>query len=266
MLKESARQIIRKSLAGLRQPVRLVLFTSDVGCDACPGARELAAAIKDASPKVVLETYDLTMDRDKSQEYGVKRVPAFVVQGQGVRSVTFSGSVEDIALMLLLDVIVGVAEGRVWFPGQVLGPLGMIQREVAVQVLIENDCSLCRPVAETAIGLALSSRFVSTEIIMADEFPDLLAKHRIKVLPYTIFGPKLHLEGHVTESMFLEMLFHAEGKGGEPDRRCAVCSTPSPDVICSSCRAKIQAEAVDYKRKGEHLHERGSAVEGGHHH
>jgi len=142
----------------------------------------------------------------------------------------------------------------------------MIQREVAVQVLIENDCNLCRPVAETAIGLALSSRFVSTEIIMADEFPELLAKHRIKVLPYTIFGPKLHLEGHVTESMFLEMLFHAEGKGGESDRRCAVCGGPSPDVICSSCRTKIQAEAVDHKRKGEHLHERGSAAEGGHHH
>jgi hypothetical protein len=265
MLKESARQLIGQSLAGLRRPVKLILFTSDVNCDACPAARELAAAIRAASPRVVLETYDLTMDRDKSQEYAVTRAPAFVVQGPGVRSVTFSGSVEDVALVLLLDAIAGVSDDREWFPGQVLGPLAMLSKPVSVQVLIENDCNLCRPVAETAIGLALSSRYVATEIIMADEYPELLSRYRVKVLPYTIFGPKLHLDGHVTESMFLEMLFQAEGKGAEAERRCMVCGTPSGDVICTACKTRIQAEAVDHKRKGEHLHERGSAAEGHRH-
>lgn len=259
MLKDSARQIINTMVKEIRNPVRLVLFTSDVNCDACPGALELASAIKAASPKIVLETYDITMDRDKSQEYGVKRAPSFVVQGHGVRFAAFSGAVEDVALMLLLDTIKAVSEGRDWFPSEVTDPLGMLNAPASVQVLIESDCSLCRPVAETAIGLALSSRFVSTEIIVADEYPELLSRHRVKVLPYTIFGPKLHLEGHVTESTFLEMLFQAQGRGAEAERRCIVCGKPSGEVICTGCKTRIQAEAVEHKRKGEQLHERGSA-------
>jgi hypothetical protein len=128
-------------------------------------------------------------------------------------------------------------------------------------VLLENDCSLCRPVAETAIGLALANKLVSTEIIVADDYPEFLAKHKIKILPYTLFGPKLHLDGHVTESTFLEMIFRAEGEKGISDRRCIVCGQTSPDLICQSCKTKIQAEAVNHKQKGERLHDTGTIVE-----
>ena len=266
MIKESALQLIRDSVSGLKQPVRLVLFTSDVNCDQCDHVRELAQAIKTASPKIAFETYDLTMDRDKTTEYGVQRVPSLIVQGPGIRSVAFSGAVEGVSLILLLDAINGIANGRAWFPDSVTSTLRMLERPVVVRVILDNDCTLCRPVAETAVGLALSNRLVSTEIIVADDYPELLAKHKVKILPYTLFGAKLHLEGHVPESTFLEMIFYASGKGAEPDKRCMVCGSASPEIICGSCKTRIQAEAVNHKRRDERAQERGSTMESKHHH
>jgi len=265
MLKENTQQIIRESLTDINQPVRLVVMTGEKGCEICPETVEIARAIKAAAPKIALEIYDFTMDRDKSEEYGIKQIPSFVVESQDGRTVTFSGALEGISLVLLLDVIASIAAGRAWFPERISSTLKLLVNEVPVQVLLENDCSLCRPVAETAIGLALSNKLVSTEIIVADDYPELLAKHRIKILPYTLFGPKLHLEGHVSESTFLEMIFKAEGEKVISDRQCIVCGLASPDLICHSCKTKIQAEAVNHKRKDEKVQDRGSAM-GSHNH
>lgn len=260
MLKENMHQIIRDSLANIVQPVRLVVMTGEKGCDICPETAEIARAIKAAAPKVGLEIYDFTMDRDKSEEYGITRVPSCVVEAQDGRTVMFSGSLEGISLILLLDVIASIAAGRAWFSDGIGDTLKLLTNEVPVRVLLENDCSLCRPVAETAIGLALANRLVSTEIIVADDYPEFLAKHKIKILPYTLFGPKLHLEGHVPEGTFLEMIFKAEGEKGTSDKHCIVCGHASPDLICEGCKTRIQAEAVNHKRKDERLHDTGTIV------
>jgi hypothetical protein len=266
MFKESMHQIIRDSLGQLKQPVRLVLFTSDTGCDICSDALLTAQAMKAASSRIALEIYDITMDRDKSQEYGVKRVPTFVVQAQDGRIVKFSGALEGVSLLLLLDAVTSVTGKGAWFPDKIGNTLKLLSQTVPVQVLLENDCTLCKPVAETAVGLALTNKLVSTEIIVADDYPELLSKLKVKILPFTLFGPRLSLEGHVSESAFLEMLFKAEGlKAAGLDARCVVCGQPSPDLICASCKTKIQAEAVDHKRKDEKVVERGSAM-GQHNH
>jgi hypothetical protein len=261
MLKENTLQFIRESLSQIVQPVRLIVVTGEKGCEICPETVEIARAIKAAAPKVALEIYDFTMDRDKSEEYGITRIPSCVVEAHDGRTVTFSGSLEGISLVLLLDVIASIAVGRAWFSDRISGTLKLLANEVPVQVFMENDCSLCQPVAETAIGLALANKMVSTEIIVADDYPELLVKHKIKILPHTLFGPKLHLEGHVSESTFLEMIFKAEGEKGNIDITCIVCGQASSDLICPSCKTKIQAEAVNHKRKDERLHDTGSNVE-----
>ncbi len=264
MLKDSSLKIIRESLAGLRNPVRLVLFTRDSGCDACPDAVAVAQAIKAAAPRIALETYDLTMDRDKTEEYGIRLVPSFVVQSTVRRSVTFGGAVDGVALIMMLDAINGVASNRTWFPERIASTLSMLRREVYVRVFLENDCTLCRPVAETAMGLALTNRMVNTELIVADDFPELLAKYRIKVLPFIQFDGALSHEGHASESEFLEMLFQAQGRTRGSEKRCVTCGQPSSDMICNSCKAKIQAEALNHKHKDEQLHEKGTIVDRGH--
>jgi hypothetical protein len=251
MLSERSLKIIRQSSGPLKKPVRLVLFTADRGCADCPAALDLVKAIKAHADKVALETYDMVMDRDKTEQYGIAKVPAIVVQGVDGQAVTFYGLIEDVFLEILMSTIHALSDAKVWFPEDVRRALNHLTHDVSIRVFVETDCPLCRPVADTAIGLALESTYIQTAIIVASDFPELIRKHNIRTLPKTIFGENLHMDGHVTESEFLEMIFQAEGIRPSSDRRCLVCSKPSPDLICSNCKTRIQAEAIDHKTKME---------------
>ena len=251
MLSEAVLSAIGTMPAALARPVRLILFTSDTGCEACPDMRELALAIKKRSGKVALETYDILMDRDKSEQYGVRHAPALVVQGGGGQAVTFYGLIEDMVLDVLLSAIRAVSDSRVWFPDNIRRTLKHLTRDVSIRVFVESDCIQCRPVAETAVGLGLESSLVSASVIVASSFPDLIKRYGIKTLPKTIFRENLHMDGHVTESEFLEMIFQSEGVKAGPEKKCLICGTSSPDIICQNCKTRIQAEAVDHKIKSE---------------
>jgi hypothetical protein len=161
--------------------------------------------------------------------------------------------IEHLFVEVLLSTIAAVSETKVWFPENVRRALKHLTNGVSIRVFVESDCAECRPVAETAIGLALEHRLVSTSIIVASDFPDLMKQYRISTLPKTIFGENLHMDGHVSESEFLEMVFQAEGLKPGPEKKCLVCGNSSPDTICSGCKARIQAEAVEHKLKGEKL-------------
>ena len=253
MTNDNLLELMRKDLEQMKNPVRLIVFTRDAGCEACPEMVELGRAIKARSPKIALEVYDQVMDRDKSELYNVQNVPALVVESRNGRRVRFYGLLESVFLRQVLDIILAVSENRVWFPEDIRRTLSHLEHQVPVQVFVESDCQQCRPVAETAIGLALESDLLSVDIIIASSFPKLIQKYSIKTLPKTVFGANIHMDGHVTESEFLEMIFQAEGVQPGPDRRCLVCGNPSPDMICGSCKTRIQAEALDHKRKGERL-------------
>jgi len=251
MISERSLSIIKQSSGQLKRPVRLVVFTTDTGCPACPDARDLAKTIRSHMNKIALESYDMVMDRDKTELYGIRQVPAMVVQGGEGETVTFCGSIEDVFLEILMESIRAVADTKVWFQDEVRRTLKHLVNDVKIRVFVETDCRLCRPVAETAIGLAMESRLINTEIIVASDFPELIKKHRVTTLPTTIFGENLFMEGHVTEGEFLEMIFQAEGIKPAPDRRCLVCGNATPDVICEQCKTRIRAEALDHKLKTE---------------
>jgi len=253
MIKNTSLEMIDKRAGQIKKPVRVLVFTTDSRCVTCPEALELGSALKSKLGKIAYEHYDMVMDRDKTEQYGIQQVPALVVQDGDEGAVAFYGVVEDVFLEVLLNTIHAVSEKKVWFPDNILRTLKHLANDVKIQVFIESDCPLCRPVAETAIGLAFESSSIHTDIIIASDFPELIKKHNIKTLPKTIFGQNLNMDGHVTESEFLEMIFQAEGLKSGPDRRCLVCGNPSEDAICPSCRTKIQAEAIQHKLKTEKM-------------
>ena len=251
MISERSSAIIKQSPEQLKKPVRLVLFTTDTGCMACPDTHELARAIKTHMSKIALESYDMVMDRDKAELYDIRQVPAIVIQGGEGQTVTFYGLIEDVFLEIMLESIQAIADAKVWFQDEVRRTLKHLVNDVKIRVFVETDCRLCKPVAETAIGLAMESRLINTEIIIASDFPELIKKLRVKTLPTTIFGENLFMEGHVSEGEFLEMIFQAEGITPAPDRRCLVCGNATPDVICEQCKTRIRAEALYHKLKTE---------------
>ena len=259
MISEKSSAIIKRSPVQLKKPVRIVLFTTDTACVACPDAHELVRAIKSHMGRIALESYDMVMDRDKTEQYGIRQVPAIVVQGGEGQTVTFYGLAEDVFLEILMETIQSLAEAKVWFPDDIRRALRHLVHDVKIRVFVETDCVKCKPVADTAIGLAMESRLIDADIIIASDFPELIKKYRVTTLPTTIFGENLFMEGHVTESEFLEMIFQAEGIKPTPDRRCLVCGKSTPDAICEECKTRIQAEAFEHKLKSERTRQRESS-------
>jgi nucleotide-binding universal stress UspA family protein len=45
-----------------------------------------------------------------------------------------------------------------------------------------------------------------------------------------------------------------------PQSRCLVCAKPSPQTICDSCKARIQGEAIERKRREEQPGHRGLSI------
>lgn len=260
MPSDDALRYIKDTLGQMKNPVRLVVFTSESGCAQCPDVLDLARSIKSRSTKIALEAYDLTMDRDKTEQYGITLTPSVVVQGAEGKSVTLCGEIDGIMLSLLLETVLAVSGGKTWFPDSIGNALKLLERDVRIQVFVDLDCPLCKPVAETATGLAMESGLIHTEIITADDFPKLRDRYQVATPPKTVFGGNLHLDGHVSESTFLEMIFKAEGlRPMESVRRCMVCGASSADIICTTCKSKIQAEAVDHKRRDEKFKRAGAA-------
>ncbi len=253
MISARSKEIIEKSQVNPRKPVRLIMFTSDTGCASCPEMLALAQTIKAQAGTIAFEHYDFVMDRDKSQQYGITRVPALVVEDREGKSVTFSGRIEGLFLNVLLNTITAVGDSKIWFPEDIRRTLKHLENSVAIRVLVEPDCPLCLPVAEAAIGLAFENPLIETDIIIAKEYPELMKKYGVTMLPKTIFGENLHMDGHVTEGDFLEMIYQAEGVRPGPDRKCIVCAKQSPEIICPQCKTRIQAEAFEHKLKSEKI-------------
>jgi alkyl hydroperoxide reductase subunit AhpF len=245
------RDLIKNRDPRLTKPVRLVLFTSETARIACTGSRNIAQEIKAHFGKIALESYDLIMDRDKSQQYGITQVPALVVEAEDGRTITFCGLMKGIFLDVLLNTIIALSGSKPWLPDEIRLTLEHLAHDVRIRMFVEKDCILCRSVAEIGIGMALENGLINMEIIVASDFPELVKKQGITLLPKTIFGENLHMDGHVTETEFLEMIFQAEGIKPGGDRRCLVCAKASQEAICAGCKTRIQAEALEYKLKSE---------------
>lgn len=248
MLDEITLKMIQHSGNQLKQPVRLVVFVKDASY---PTVLELARAIKAQLGKIALEIYDIVMDRDKTEQYGIKRVPALVVQAGDSRMVTLYGQPENVSLEVLLNAMHGASEKKIWFPEGVRKALELLTRDVTIRVFIDNNSQQSKFVAETAVCFAFGSERITADIIVAADFPELSAKYHVTTLPKTIFGEELHLEGSILEDDFLGMILQAEGIQPSPDLKCLVCGKPAYTTICSHCTTRIEAEALKQKIESE---------------
>lgn len=93
---------IRNRLSQITQKVKMVLFTQTLDCDTCFDTEQLLKAVAELSYQVELEIYNLHVDRDRAQQYGITRVPAFVIEGDrdyGIRYYGIPGGYEFASLL-----------------------------------------------------------------------------------------------------------------------------------------------------------------------
>ena len=203
-------------LAALSTDVRLVFFTQTFGCDACLPARQMVDEVARLSERVTVEEYNLVLDKEQVAEYAVDRAPAIVVVGTDDLGLRYYGVPSGYELMTLVDAVVlaggGSPDGGRLSP-ETLSVVASLDRPVDIKVFVTPSCRYCPQTAGLAYRLAAASPHITTSVIEATEFPDLVQRYRVSGVPKTVVDDQIEILGVQSEEIFVKEVFPASPPG-----------------------------------------------------
>ncbi len=106
MLSDKDRDAVKKELEKLTGPVKLTVFTQELGSETCRQTEWLVREVVELSDKASMEVLNLVLDREKAEAYGVDRVPAVVVEGARDYGIRFFGIPAGYEFTNLIDSII----------------------------------------------------------------------------------------------------------------------------------------------------------------
>ncbi len=133
-LSDRDRQAVQQELTKLTGPVKLIVFTQELGAETCIQTEQLLKEVADLSDQVSLEIYNLILDREKAEQYGVDRVPAIVVEGARDYGIRFYGLPAGYEFSNLIDSMLLASSGRPQLSDETLDRLASVQKPVSIQV------------------------------------------------------------------------------------------------------------------------------------
>lgn len=136
LIGEEDAQEIRKRLAELVNPVKLVHFTQELNLQYGREAKQLLGELAALSPKLSLEIYNFILDKEKAAAYGVDKIPATVVRNSKEYRVRFYGLPAGYEFATLLDAILAVSKDESGLKPETKEKLGKIAQPVHLEVLV----------------------------------------------------------------------------------------------------------------------------------
>lgn len=221
LLNEEVQEQVKQQLAGLGNPVRLIMFTQEFECQYCAETRQLVQEVANQSDMLKADIYDFVADEDVAKEYGIDKIPAVAVMGEGDGGVIedsgirFYGIPSGYEFTSLLEAIQAVASGKPDLGEEMQAYLSELSEPVHMQVFVTPTCPYCPQSVVLAHRMALASPMVRADMVEAQEFPYLSTKYQVMGVPRTVINESIHIEGAAPESMVLDKLQDALGSKGE---------------------------------------------------
>jgi alkyl hydroperoxide reductase subunit AhpF len=127
---------------------------------------------------------------------------------QGIRLIGLPAGVQLTSLIAAIQ--------AVSFKGTTLEPktrirLSRLQTYIRLEVLTAADDEVGTVLAKTAFGFAASSARVSSYVIMADVFPEVMWRYSARKLPHLVINGRFHSDGFLSEEDLLQAVAKAAG-------------------------------------------------------
>jgi glutaredoxin-like protein len=209
LLDANVREQIAAELAGLENPVKLVVFTQEFECQYCKETRQLCEELADLSDQISVKVHDFVAAKDKADEYGIDKIPAIAVTGAKDYGVRFYGIPSGYEFVSLLDSIKTAAAGQAELMPETMTFLGGLKKPLHIQVFVTPTCPYCPRAVVLSHRLAVASDMVTADMVEATEFPHLAQKYSVMGVPRSVINETVHQEGAAPEPMFLEQLKQA---------------------------------------------------------
>jgi glutaredoxin-like protein len=209
MLSEAVLKELQKRLVGLKQPVKLVVFTQEMECQFCQSTRELAEDLTRVSEKLSTEVYDFVADKEKVEQYGIDKIPAIVVEGEVDYGIRFFGVPSGYEFGSLLEAANVVSRRNAMLAPETLEILKPLDRNVHIQVFVTPTCPYCPIAVKTAHRFAFAKEQVRADMVESTEFPHLANKYGVVSVPKIIVNDTFSIEGALPEREFALKMMEA---------------------------------------------------------
>ena len=206
------REQVLKALEELKDPVTIINFTQKFECQFCSETRELLEEFTGLSDKLSLEVYNLTLDQEKADEYGVDKIPATILTNGKNLGIRWFGVPLGYEFVTLLEDTIAVSQGESGLEQETKDALKEINTDVHIQVFVTPTCPYCPRAVSLAHRFAMESDFITADMVEATEFPHLAQKYNVRGVPRSIINETEALEGAAPEQMLLEKVLTVAGQ------------------------------------------------------
>ncbi len=220
LLDESTLGEVKKALAEMTRPVRLVLFTQGSGgipeCQMCAETRMLAEEVASLTDKIRLEIQDFVADAALAETMHIEKIPAIAILSGDDSSRDFGirifGIPAGYEFSVLIEDLLLVSRKEHGLIEKTVSQLGQIRDPVHLQVFTTPTCPHCPRAVLLAHRLAFASGKIRSDMVESMEFPHLVNRYQVSTVPLTVVNEVLRIEGAYPEEMFLEQLLKVEDK------------------------------------------------------
>ncbi len=209
LLKDDVRNEVMEKFKKLTGEVKLVNFTQKIECRYCEETRRLTEEIASLSPKISSKVYNFTLDKERSQEYRIDKIPAVVVEGEKDYGIRFFGIPGGYEFNSLVSSIVEVSAGSTDLSSESKDKIGRIDKPLHIQVFVTLTCPYCPGAVQMAHKLALESDYITSDMIESAEFPHLASKYGVMGVPRVVINEEFGFEGAHPEASFVEEVMKA---------------------------------------------------------
>lgn len=216
LLDDKVKKEVAEAFKNLKNPVKLIVFTRDdsiavpgVDCHTCRDNQLLIDEIAQLSDKITVQYYDFLKDTGPVSEYDVTRIPLTIVQGDkdfGIRLYGIPAGHEFATLLNAIQIVSSVESG---LSEETKEKLKKVSKPVHIQVFVTLSCPYCAPAASLGHRIALESAHIRSDMINAQEFPDLAQRYNVYAVPKVVINESTQFEGALPESAFVEKILTA---------------------------------------------------------
>lgn len=210
LLLERDRNFLKNELnTKLKNPVRLVNFTQELGCQFCRETRQILEKVVELSNKIYLEVYNFVLDTEKVAQYKIDKIPATVIEGSKDYGIRLYGIPSGYEFTSLIEGIIDVSTGDSGLLPETKAKIATIAKPVHIQVFVTVTCPYCPTAVRTAQKLAIENDNITADMIESVEFPHLAQRYNVYGVPKTVVNDRVMFEGALPEPEFVEQVLKA---------------------------------------------------------
>jgi glutaredoxin-like protein len=206
LLSERDRQTVQSHLAGLAHDVTLLFFTQAIAApETALIARQVIDEVASLSERVSVEEVNLILDKERSAQFGIDRIPAIVLLRDGADTrMRFLGAPAGYEFSSLVDAILLAGaddsglndESKQLIAEKVTTPM-------EIKVFVTPTCPHCPRAVTLAHRMAVESPNISATCIEASEFHDLSREYKVTGVPKTVATGGAEIFGALPEEIYV---------------------------------------------------------------